>query len=169
MKCPACPQVLTEREVSGLHVDVCEGGCGGIWFDNFELSKVDEAHEATGETLLDIPRDPGLTVDHQRRRRCPRCAPAPIMMRHFMSVRRQVEIDTCPACNGVWLDAGELARIRGGPSPDDREREAHAALVADFGGQMATMRAQSTEHAQRAQSISRALRFLAPSTWFRNT
>jgi len=31
-------------------VDVCQNGCGGIWFDNFELEKVDEKHETLDPT-----------------------------------------------------------------------------------------------------------------------
>jgi len=54
MNCPACNRELKEKPVSGIKVDVCENGCGGIWFDNFELKKVDEKHEAIGEDLLKI-------------------------------------------------------------------------------------------------------------------
>ena len=39
MNCPACGNVLKEMTVSDISVDVCQGGCGGIWFDNFELKK----------------------------------------------------------------------------------------------------------------------------------
>ena len=58
MDCPVCGRTLGRRTVGGLRVDVCEGGCGGIWFDQFELKKVDESSESAGEALLDIERDP---------------------------------------------------------------------------------------------------------------
>ena len=48
MKCPACFNQLTEMQVGSLVVDVCDGGCGGIWFDAFELQQVDEEDEAAG-------------------------------------------------------------------------------------------------------------------------
>jgi Zn-finger nucleic acid-binding protein len=35
MKCPACKNVLQEMTVDNVTVDICKGGCGGIWFDNF--------------------------------------------------------------------------------------------------------------------------------------
>ena len=111
MKCPACDRQLTPVTVGKVTVDVCYGGCGGIWFDNFELKKVDEPQEFEGEKLLRIDRDDHALVDYERRRRCPRCDGI-IMMRHYFSNRREVEVDTCPGCNGVWLDAGELAMIR---------------------------------------------------------
>ena len=61
MRCPACATTLTEIQVPPIKVDVCEGGCGGIFFDNFELSRVDEAHETLGGGFLvrlDCKHDP---------------------------------------------------------------------------------------------------------------
>lgn len=92
-------------------VDVCRGGCGGIWFDNFELKKVDEPHEIDALALLRIERNDSLLVDYERRRNCPKC-PDVVMMRHFFSPRREVEVDECANCGGIWLDPGELAQIR---------------------------------------------------------
>jgi len=92
-----------------LTVDACHGGCGGIWFDNFELQKADG--EFAAEAILGIERDDLRLVDHDRRRSCPHCAGV-VMMRHFFSGRRETEVDTCPSCGGVWLDAGELSAIR---------------------------------------------------------
>ena len=111
MKCPACFNELTQTQVGNLSVDVCQGGCGGIWFDAFELQRVDEEDEAAGEPLLHIERDAKIAVDNKRRRSCPRCADMRLH-RHFFSARRRVEVDQCPNCGGYWLDAGELEQIR---------------------------------------------------------
>lgn len=111
MICPACSRQLTETQVGEVVVDVCHGGCGGIWFDAFELQRVDEQHEAAGEPLLHIPRNPKVQVDFTRKRQCPRCHGVKLM-RHFFSARRRVEVDDCPNCGGYWLDAGELEKIR---------------------------------------------------------
>ena len=111
MKCPACFNELTQKQVGSLVVDVCEGGCGGVWFDAFELQRADEEQEAAGERLLDIRRDPRVQVDFSRKRECPRCAGIKLK-RHFFSAKRRVEVDECPNCGGYWLDAGELAQIR---------------------------------------------------------
>ena len=67
MNCPACGRTLTQKTVGDLTVDVCAGGCGGIWFDNFELQKVDQGSEALGDQLLDIPVDASLQVDRTQR------------------------------------------------------------------------------------------------------
>ncbi len=111
MKCPACYNALTALQVGSLVVDVCSGGCGGIWFDAFELERVDEQQEAAGEPLLHIERDESIVVDASRKRQCPRCEGIKLH-RHFFSAKRQVQVDQCPNCGGYWLDAGELAQIR---------------------------------------------------------
>ena len=111
MKCPACFNELTEIQVGALKVDVCQGGCGGIWFDAFELERADEEKEEVGQKLLDIKRDARVQVDRARKRECPRCAGIKLQ-RHFFSAKRRVEVDQCPNCAGYWLDAGELAAIR---------------------------------------------------------
>ncbi|HTL17753.1 MAG TPA: zf-TFIIB domain-containing protein [Patescibacteria group bacterium] len=111
MKCPACFNELTQTQVGSLVVDVCQGGCGGVWFDAFELQRVDEEDELAGERLLQIKRDERIVVDTSRKRDCPRCA-GMRLHRHFFSARRQVEVDQCPNCGGYWLDPGELAQIR---------------------------------------------------------
>ena len=111
MKCPACFHQLTQLQVGNLFIDVCQGGCGGIWFDGFELQRVDEEQEAAGEHLLEIQRNEKLVIDQSRKRECPRCDGIKLQ-RHFFSAKRKVEVDQCPSCGGYWLDAGELAKIR---------------------------------------------------------
>lgn len=111
MKCPACFNELSQIQVGKVVVDVCEGGCGGVWFDAFELQRVDEQTETAGEHLLNIARDPDIKIDASRKRDCPRCSGVKLK-RHFFSARRRVEVDECPNCGGYWLDAGELAQIR---------------------------------------------------------
>ena len=111
MRCPACLKELTQIQVGSLAVDVCQGGCGGIWFDAFELQRVDEEKEAAGDRLVDIQRDPNVKMDPARKRECPRCVGIKLK-RHFFSAKRRVEVDQCPNCSGYWLDAGELAQIR---------------------------------------------------------
>jgi uncharacterized protein len=111
VKCPACFNELTQLQVGSLVVDVCQGGCGGIWFDVFELERVDEEDEVAGESLLHIRRDERIAYDPARKRDCPRCQDVKLH-RHFFSAKRRVQVDQCPNCGGYWLDSGELADIR---------------------------------------------------------
>ena len=100
MQCPVCSNELHEISVSGIKVDICKGGCGGIWFDNYEFKKFDENHESAGEKLLNVERGENIKIDYNKKRNCPKCNNI-LMMRHFYSVKRQVEIDECPGCGGL--------------------------------------------------------------------
>jgi uncharacterized protein len=166
MNCPACDRELTSRTAGDVTVDVCAGGCGGIWFDHFELRKLDEQSETAGESLLAVPRDPTVHIDPTKRYRCPSDTDAVVLMRHFWSVKRAVTIDECPECGGVFLDAGELGRIR-----DEFVTEAarHAAADAYFAEVVdplvADAHAKDEADLAKAQRFAHALRFVCPS-WY---
>src|SRR4051794_18165643 len=109
MKCPACTANMSERVVSDIALDVCDKGCGGIWFDKKEFEKFDEENEPNAEEIISVKASGKTTVTPPYS--CPRCAPVKLF-RHFSSVKRQVTIDSCPKCTGIWLDMGELSNIR---------------------------------------------------------
>ena len=73
---------MTEMTVGDIKVDACKGGCGGLWFDEWELRRVDKPDQSAGEALLDIPQDPKGKVDQNLRRKSPR-DPNVVLMRHF--------------------------------------------------------------------------------------
>jgi len=163
MKCPACGNKLTQRVVGGVSVDVCERGCGGIWFDNFELKKFDEPHESVGEVLLDVKQKKGIRIDHRKRLRCPKCDNV-VMLRHFFSVKRRVEVDECPDCEGYWLDMGELAKIRKEFKTEEKRIKATEAYFSEvFNKKLAKIHAESEEQAKRAKKIAHMFRFICPS------
>src|SRR5215831_14672360 len=128
MKCPACFNNLSQMQVGELVVDVCQDGCGGIWFDAFELQRVDEQEEEAGERLLSVRRDERIAVDPTRKRECPRCDGIKLH-RHFFSAKRRIEVDECPNCGGYWLDAGELAQIRSERSETAKTQAAQKSAV----------------------------------------
>lgn len=111
MQCPACDRELSHVRAGTVEVDACHGGCGGIWFDAFEMQKLDRPEEKAGELLLNVTRAPSVDVDLERRRSCPRCDGI-VMLRHSHKNSASVVLDECPGCGGFWLDAGELAMIR---------------------------------------------------------
>jgi len=163
MKCPACSKPLQQMTVADITVDVCKRGCGGIWFDNFEVKKFDEPHESSGQILLDIERDENTTVDHTKRLKCPKCDDV-VMMRHFFSVKKEVEVDECPSCAGFWLDAGELRRIRSLFENEHQKHQAAQEYFAElFGDKLAAMKAESQEKLAKARKISNMFRFICPS------
>lgn len=163
MKCPACTRELQEMKVSGLVVDVCKDGCGGIWFDNFELKKVDEQHESSGEVLLDIARDKNIKVDYSQTRSCPKCKDIK-MMKHFFSVKREVEVDECGACGGIWLDYGELGQIRSQYATEEERKKAAQVFFSElYNDKLAEMRAEGKAKSEKTRKIAGMFRFLCPS------
>lgn len=164
MDCPGCERMLCEVEVGDLRVDVCRGGCGGVWFDRFELEKVDERQESAGAELLRVQPEVEVEVAKDADRRCPRDGAT--LLRHFFSALREIEVDTCPQCAGIWLDAGELARMRAAePADEERSRAAERALLEPFGPGLEAMRRASEAGRSRAEGIARALRWICPSWW----
>lgn len=146
MNCPACRGTLTSVDVSGLTLDVCQGGCAGIWFDQLELRALDEPADKAGEALIVLAGEPQVTVDLTQRRRCPKC-PDSVLMRHFYSAKRAVTVDECPTCAGTWLDGGELERIRREYDSGGARRQAARACLEEVlaSDRMALMRAELGE------------------------
>ena len=162
LECPVCSSAMTAMEADGVTVDVCAGGCGGMWFDWFELARADEAHESAGERFLEVERNPALRPDPSKRVYCPR--DGTIMMRHFRSVKRAVLVDECPRCAGFWLDFGELAAIREEYPTEEARKEAAREYFSElFDPDLAAAGAQTREELRKAQRIARAFRFICPS------
>src|SRR4030095_15969652 len=55
VKCPSCKNELREKGAGSMTVDVCYGGCGGIWFDRSELERVDARSASTLHTIWSDP------------------------------------------------------------------------------------------------------------------
>ncbi len=163
MKCPSCGNTMTEITAGSIKVNACSGGCGGLWFDEWELRNVDQADQSAGEALLHIPRDPAVEVDPNQRRKCPKNADV-VLMRHFWSPNRQVTVDECPECEGVFLDPGELAKIRDlYHSDDERHQAAHEYYNEMFDDQLAGMLKEDEAKLEKARRFSHMFRFVCPS------
>ncbi len=108
MKCPACKSPLLEKGAGGMTLDICYGGCGGIWFDATELERITPRAATTLHSIWQAP--PAKNLKGNEPRLCPRC-PEQVLEKKWFSDLKQVEIDQCPKCGGIWLDAGEFSRI----------------------------------------------------------
>ena len=162
MNCPACGTAMTEIAAGDVKVQACKGGCGGLWFDEWTLRKVDQPDQSAGESLLNIPQNASLKVDQSQRRKCPR--DSVVMMRHFWSVKRDVVVDECPKCEGIFLDPGELAAIRADYKSDaERHKAAEAYYSEMFDQQLAGMLRQDKAKLESARRVARIFKFLCPS------
>lgn len=159
MKCPVCENDITSVKAGKVTVDVCDGGCGGIWFDNFELQKFDEPQENATQLLGNITINKAIQIDYSKKRQCPKCDDI-TMMRHFFSARRKVEVDECPNCGGYWLDAGELALIREEhQSEQEKQMAAERHLDELSKKQLETMLSGDRKETERAKRISHVFSF----------
>ncbi len=113
--------------------------------------------------------DRNVTTDPSKRRKCPKCKDI-IMMRHFYSVKKEVEVDECPSCAGFWLDYGELGRIRSQyRSKEERQKAAEEYFKEIFAGEMKRMQEGSEEELKTAKKIARMFRFISPSYYTRGS
>ncbi|MDP4116493.1 MAG: zf-TFIIB domain-containing protein [Bacteroidota bacterium] len=111
MKCPACGSELRSEKTGETMLDVCDS-CGGVWFDEFEFKRFDNSSQPINQDILDLRKKENISVNAEENRICPKCENMP-MLTHFESPERKVKVNECPMCGGIWLDAGELAAIRG--------------------------------------------------------
>jgi len=101
---------MVENDFGGVKVDVCSNGCKGIWFDWFELSKLDETCEGAGTALKDALAAPRVADENRGPISCPKCG-IPMHI-HKYRHSKQVSVDECYQCAGFFLDSGELKAIR---------------------------------------------------------
>lgn len=111
MQCPRTTTTLKEVKVGGISVFISES-CGGVFFDNQQIKNFERPEAKRGDALANHLRQfQNSTLDEQARVSCPKC-PDTVMLRRFYSPLHVVEIDECPSCGGIWLDTGELDKLR---------------------------------------------------------
>lgn len=96
--CPRDKTTLHEQRAGRVNVDVCLQ-CHGTFLDGLELRRV------IGEQGLAL----ALGSEHGANPEkvvCPACGAS-----MFLDTVGDVELDHCPECLGVWLDAGEIERL----------------------------------------------------------
>jgi Zn-finger nucleic acid-binding protein len=120
MHCPACDQTLRPLKTGTVMLDVCHD-CGGIWFDHRELEKVNADHPNADDVVADFTYNPLTRVDENRARPCPRCDGVTLEKKLY-DLGSGVIMDRCPQCKGIWLDQGELEKIRESIRPRPRHR-----------------------------------------------
>ena len=107
LKCPRDRSVLVRQESAKGPLYRCPE-CSGLWLPSVVITR----HAGV------VPRDSQLRSHGTVTAKCcPADAAALIAIHHH-----DVEIDACPTCNGVWLDAGELEHLLSAQDPADKRR-----------------------------------------------
>ena len=112
LPCPGCGndlrQVYAEAHYGRyLLLDQCPG-CGGIWFDHWELYYLKDG-EANRLDPVDQEKLLALTAFQKGPHLCPRCQKDLEPFRD-PNLPEDTKIERCPGCNGLWLNRGELQK-----------------------------------------------------------
>ncbi len=167
MQCPRCQSSLEKMQNKNVEIDVCYKGCGGIWFDQYEFKKMDEKHEADEEFLKQLAQSSNNPTDLTVKVHCLHCEAQP-MMRRFFSVKSNVELDECPGCASIWLDAGELTHIYSTfATEEERSAAANELFQEMFGKELSKLKEESQKNLESSRKIARALRFICPSYYLK--
>ena len=106
--CPKCGKSLHPIRVARHVLDKCMH-CRGLWFDSGELADVLKDAYADEGSFPQEPDD-GVAAAPVSANQCPVCR---IPLQPVASLQfHGLEMDTCPECQGVWLDLGEFSQIR---------------------------------------------------------
>ena len=117
MKCPACENPLTRKNVSGIRVNICSGFCGGFWFELSQVKKIERVKRGAGFKLLLLEKAEGVKIYRGAEHPCPQCKTT-LLYRHFFSKQYDIEVDQCSKCSGFWIDAGGLLDLMKTPKND---------------------------------------------------
>lgn len=102
LRCPRDGMMLQMSDYKKVTIDVCPY-CNGSWLDAKELAGITKKSRDTfvddgaGETL------------QKSSFKCPRCS-GDMVITHYTG-KKDVEIDKCLGCGGIWLDTDELKAI----------------------------------------------------------
>lgn len=88
-----------------VDIDRCRS-CGGIWLDHRELGLL--AKQSTW-SLRNLVRSKERVDLNLKKAKCPRHDTP--LMRVYSADNPTVVLDSCPTCQGVWLDGGELEKL----------------------------------------------------------
>ena len=116
LACPLCHEALVAGSIDGTRVACC-ARCRGILVNRMVFGTVITYLRSRATTPPVAPRPVDLN-QLERTLRCPQCGRA--MDVHPYYGPGNIVIDTCGACQLLWLDHGELASVIDAPGRDRR-------------------------------------------------
>jgi len=148
---------MIEKDFGGVMVDVCKDGCKGIWFDCFELTKLDEKNEGLGNALQEALNYPRTNDEDRGKINCPKCN-IPMHVHKYQS-SKEINVDECYSCGSFFLDSGELKVARDTFMSEQEEGEYLQKLLKDNPSYQKAKKNLEKEKA-RAEALRRYTRFL---------
>lgn len=115
LKCPCCKDArLQHVELHGQELDTCPS-CNGVWFDDQQLTDaIRNKHEIQDEYCIKQGFGEPLSTHAYH---CHRCN-VPMQQYHLLK-DYHLELDSCPACNGIWVDGDEVSQVLAAPRLQD--------------------------------------------------
>lgn len=159
LKCPACQSVMTKIFIpkEGVNIDICLDGCGGVYFDNRELTYFDEYNESVDDILEAVKNKEFKHVETSNRRCCPACGAN--MVKNYTSINKEVEIDECYSCGGKFLDNGELEKLREEyDTHAERSQDVLNYVYANVGGQIQALEKEVEMRKSQRSFIAKLVR-----------
>lgn len=103
MNCPNCNSELQTEKRQGTDISQC-GSCSGILLSEVNSLKIIPEVEQYA-VLQEKSTDEVVLADSERD--CPACD-----IKYKMLNYKDVELDFCPKCRGIWFDKNELESIK---------------------------------------------------------
>lgn len=106
MKCPVCSESLTRAPYEGIPIFHCSGCHGHLLYPD----QVEAAKRRRNQSEEQLSAEAQQAFQNHGELRCPRCRGP--MEEQRSSKHSKIFWDYCDACDLVWLDPGELAKIQ---------------------------------------------------------
>ena len=121
IKCPACnTPTLSTYHIGSWQLEKCRS-CGGLWFDEPELTEYIETHAndpSKGFNLVDDATSLGKSTQH--------CHTCDIPMEQLLLIENHtVVIDTCNSCKSFWVEHQHIQHVKHSHDLRDALEEIH--------------------------------------------
>lgn len=156
LQCPACQEEMVKIFLpeSGINIDICLKGCGGIFFDNREFNAVNEKSNDIEPILEAIKEKKFIAVDDTAERNCPVCGA--VMHKNYSSIKQEILVDDCYSCGGKFLDNGELQKIKAEyATNEERVADAIKFIYEKEGATLEALDARVARNKNRASFLKR--------------
>lgn len=106
---------MSQTMYEGVEIDICKS-CAGVWLDTGEITTIVKTKENSWpesviKKVLTSTGTLGVSIGEQNRNlSCPKCD-VELSANNYQS-NSGIIVNTCPNVHGVWLNAGELAKIQ---------------------------------------------------------
>jgi len=131
-----------------------------MWFDCYALTRLDDKNKGVGQQLQEALNFPRHNDENRGALNCPKCKVP--MHRHLYKSDKEINIDECYDCGGIFLDSGELVEIRDHHMSEQEESAYLQKLLDNIPGEKKALNDLEKEKL-RADALAHFTRFLRVS------